>query len=225
MKNSGFEPLEPYKGSHRKWKSKHLKCGNIVFPTYHTINQRKLGSGCKYCSGVFVDPKAAVRFMLSNSFQPLTPYPGAARKWKCKCTECNKISTPQYNSVRNGSGCKFCAIQGLNFNNPAFIYLVTHPFHDALKIGIGNQNFRIKQHTEQGWEVIKLWNYKSGFKASEIEQKILLHLRHDLKLMNALSREEMPQKGHTETFSLDDISVTYVRDLIEKLSKVKYNPF
>ena len=222
MRKFGFKPLEPFIASNRKWKSKHVKCGNIVYGSYKQISRK--GTGCKYCAKTFVDPEDAKILMLDRGFEPLEPYKGAQARWKSRCVSCSKVSYPTYASTKDGHGCKFCAIQGMDYNKPAFIYLITHKEFDALKVGIGSQKFRIRQHTEQGWEVIQIWNFKTGFKASEIEEKVLKHLRADLKLINALSKELMPQKGHTETFSLDDVSVPYVKKLITGHSRIKTVP-
>ena len=32
MRKAGLEPLAPYPGSNTKWKCKHFKCGEIVYP-------------------------------------------------------------------------------------------------------------------------------------------------------------------------------------------------
>ncbi len=48
--NAGLEPLEPYVNSELKWKSKCLKCANIVFPTFHNINSG--AGGCAFCSEI-----------------------------------------------------------------------------------------------------------------------------------------------------------------------------
>lgn len=48
MRKFGLEPLEPYIDSKKKWKSLHLKCGNIVYPLYNTIQNR--GGGCSTCA-------------------------------------------------------------------------------------------------------------------------------------------------------------------------------
>jgi hypothetical protein len=106
----------------------------------------------------------------------------------------------------------------MNYNEPAFIYLILHSKYDALKIGIGSQELRLKQHKKHGWQVVKVWNYKTGYKASEIEEKVLDYLRNELNLKYALSKELMPQKGHTETFSLDDVSIPIVKRLIESFT-------
>ena len=41
---------------------------------------------------------------------PLEPYPGADNPWRCRCDACGGEVTPLYTSVRNGSGCRFCAV-------------------------------------------------------------------------------------------------------------------
>ena len=48
MRKFGFEPLEPYVDSKKKWKSIHIKCGNTVNPLYNTIQTRK--GGCSFCA-------------------------------------------------------------------------------------------------------------------------------------------------------------------------------
>lgn len=48
MRINGFEPLVPYVNSKKKWKSRHLKCGNIVYPQYNTIQNRQ--TGCSACA-------------------------------------------------------------------------------------------------------------------------------------------------------------------------------
>jgi len=48
MRRNGLEPLEPFVDSKKKWKCRHLKCGNIVYPIYNTIQNR--GGGCSTCA-------------------------------------------------------------------------------------------------------------------------------------------------------------------------------
>ena len=48
MREHGLEPLEPFIDSKKKWKCRHLKCGNIVYPQYNTIQNR--GGGCSACA-------------------------------------------------------------------------------------------------------------------------------------------------------------------------------
>jgi hypothetical protein len=48
-------PLEPYKNSNAKWKSKCMVCGEIVYPTYGNIYMGH--SGCVYCSDIGFKPQ------------------------------------------------------------------------------------------------------------------------------------------------------------------------
>jgi len=41
--------------------------------------------------------------------EPLEPYPGASRPWKCKCLKCGREVSPYYNRVKSGTGCGYCA--------------------------------------------------------------------------------------------------------------------
>lgn len=52
LKND-LEPLEPFKHTEHKWKSKCLKCKRIVYPKHHTVKQRS--GGCKYCANRGMD--------------------------------------------------------------------------------------------------------------------------------------------------------------------------
>jgi hypothetical protein len=47
MLMKGFQPLVPYPGSHKPWKSQCLKCKQEVTPTFSSI---KSGTGCGVCS-------------------------------------------------------------------------------------------------------------------------------------------------------------------------------
>jgi recombinational DNA repair protein (RecF pathway) len=108
MKKAKLRPLVPYPGSNKNWKSECLKCGKIVYPNYGDVNQGD--GGCKYCGGHFVEPEDAVALMRLNYLEPLEPYKNTGTPWKCKCLKCGKTVTPRHNSVQGGAGgCKYCA--------------------------------------------------------------------------------------------------------------------
>jgi recombinational DNA repair protein (RecF pathway) len=114
MRNANLEPIEDYEGSQTKWKSKCMKCGAIVSPRYTTIAQG--GGGCMDCSRNEqigrgkLDDKSASRIMLAKNLEPLQPYPGAMKPWKCKCLDCGNIIQPRYAHIQQGrKGCSFCA--------------------------------------------------------------------------------------------------------------------
>ncbi len=108
MRNALLEPLVPYPGSKTNWKCKCMKCGKTVFPNYGDVNQGD--GGCKFCGGRFIEPDEAVATMRFNNLEPLEPYKNTASPWKCRCLKCGKTVTPRHNSVQNGAGgCKYCA--------------------------------------------------------------------------------------------------------------------
>lgn len=108
MKKAKLKPLVPYPGSKRNWKCECLRCGKIVYPKYGDVNQGD--GGCKYCGGTFIEPEDAVATMRFNNLEPLEPYKNTQTPWKCRCLKCGRTVTPRHNSVQGGSGgCKYCA--------------------------------------------------------------------------------------------------------------------
>ena len=108
MKKAKLKPLVPYPGSKTNWKCECLKCGKVVYPNYGDVNQGD--GGCKYCGGLFVEPEDAVALMRLNNLEPLEPYQNTMKPWKCKCLKCGKLVTPRHASLQKGSGgCKYCA--------------------------------------------------------------------------------------------------------------------
>jgi hypothetical protein len=50
--------------------------------------------------------------MVAAGLEPIEPYPGAGKSWRCRCASCGVISRPVYNNVRRGQGrCKSCGSQ------------------------------------------------------------------------------------------------------------------
>jgi recombinational DNA repair protein (RecF pathway) len=113
MRDAGLEPLEPYPGSNAKWKCKHLKCGEIVYPMHSWIVAGQ--GGCQKCGYVEsglkgrVSEKLAIQVMKKAGLTPLTPYDGAGKPWKSRCSRCKQISSPTYSSIKSGTGCGVCA--------------------------------------------------------------------------------------------------------------------
>ena len=108
MKRAKLDPLVPYPGGKTNWKCRCIKCGQIVYPNYGDIQQGD--GGCKYCARHFVKPEDAVALMRLNNLEPLEPYKKTGSPWKCRCMKCNRIVTPRHNSIQTGSGgCKYCS--------------------------------------------------------------------------------------------------------------------
>jgi len=108
MLKAGLKPLEKYKNSSHKWKSRCLKCKKIVNPTYSAI-QHGQGS-CVYCAGNKIDEKDAIKIMLASNLKPLEPYIKNSRAWKSRCLKCKKIVSPTYSAIQQGQGgCVYCS--------------------------------------------------------------------------------------------------------------------
>ena len=225
-KENGFNPLEPYRGRHYAWKCKCMKCGEIVSPHFSGI---VTGGGCRFCSGLVVDPKSAQKVMEKSGLTPLVQYPGAGVPWLCECKKCKKEVYPRYSSVNRGiGGCKFCATHGYDFSRAGTLYLITNDKLSAHKIGITNEDTRenrLKKHSKEGWETYKTHFFSDGNLAFEVEQEILTWWRNDLGLGVYLSSTEMPQGGFTETVDAGEIDLStiwnYVIKSIDVLQKKK----
>ena len=221
MEAANLLPLVKYPGSKKPWKCKCLICGHIVSPQHGAITG---GQGpCRYCARKSVDPKEARQFMIEANLRPLEPYSRADSPWKCRCLKCKKIVTPSYSSIGSGQGgCKYCAIKGIDYNQPAFIYLITNSKLGAHKIGIGNEktkNNRLKEHARFGWEVFKTKRFESGELAEAVEQDVLRWLRDVSSLPVHLTKAQLPQGGFTETVDASLIELQTIWRQILKVSR------
>ena len=110
---AGLMPLEPYLNSNTKWKSKCLKCGEIVFPKYTIIKQGD--GGCRPCGllkqglSSRLSHENAAAIMFASGIEVLETYPGSKNNWKSKCLNCGDIIFPKLTDIRQGDGgCKRC---------------------------------------------------------------------------------------------------------------------
>ena len=107
MHKSGVEPLEKYKSSSAPWKSRCLKCGFEVNPSFNSVQQGH--NPCKYCSGNAIHQSEITKILKAHKLKPLEEYPGAKKPWKCLCLECNNETSPNLSALKAGnSGCKYC---------------------------------------------------------------------------------------------------------------------
>ena len=113
MLAAGLLPLTPYENSNKPWKCECLTCNEIVAPTLRSVRSGQ--GGCKSCGRLkqatkrkLSDQEASI-VMIENGFEPLEPYPGSQKKWRCKCTICgNEIMVLRNTVATNGTGCKYC---------------------------------------------------------------------------------------------------------------------
>lgn len=107
MRFNNLEPLEPYTSTMTPWKCKCMKCGKIVTPRHASLQRGK--GGCRYCARKYLDAEDAVQGMLKAKLEPLVPYPGSQKPWKCKCLRCGRTVKPAYTTIQAGQkGCVYC---------------------------------------------------------------------------------------------------------------------
>jgi hypothetical protein len=222
MDLAGFKILEPYVSAKHPWK---VQCKNcLMVMTKQFTHVKSEDKGCKYCSGNYLNLEQINLIMLNAQLEPLEPYVNAQKPWKCKCLKCGKIVTPRFGGISAGiGGCKFCGSHGLDFNKPAFVYLITNDELNAHKIGVSGlevQTERLKAHSKYGWKLYKRLDVKTGEVAFLIEQGVLLWLRKDLELHTYVLKEQMPQGGFSETFDASEIGLPKVWAKVKELSRV-----
>jgi hypothetical protein len=222
MYSKQLEPLEDYPGSHNKWKCRCLRCNQIVFPKFNTVHQG--GGGCIYCAPNYLDPELAEKNMIQLGYQPLEEYESTKTKWKCVHIPCGRQVSVRYNTISsNQGGCRYCARHGFNFNEPAYFYLMTNPDLRSHKIGIGTsintRKDRIKTHQKHGWQLVERLDFEIGEKAYLLEKQLLEWIRVEKDLPHYLTKEQMPQRGETETIGSDSITLNEIwKKVLELIS-------
>ncbi|MEQ1698910.1 MAG: hypothetical protein ABMA25_02320 [Ilumatobacteraceae bacterium] len=162
-------------------------------------------NACAFCSNSRVDAAEAEAVMRLAGFDPLGAYPGAAKPWPCICVTCRRKVSPQYQSVRRGGGCRFCASHGLNLVAPGVVYLLRHESYFALKIGVtsrASRQDRVAAHRANGWELARAWDVDTGHDAEMVENGVLRWWRDELGVPAAVTRGQMATGGWSETASM-----------------------
>jgi hypothetical protein len=172
-----------------------------------------------------VDPKSAALLMKKSGLRVLAPFKDVRTKWKSQCTKCKNIVYPMYASIRSGQGgCMYCTEKGMDMNAPSYLYLISHDGYGAYKVGIGNvlknkNSDRLLAHKRNNWVLIKSWNFLTGAEAYFAEQDVLYILRSDMGIPAFLSKQQMPQRGETETVDAEMITLTDLKKIIGKVLK------
>ncbi len=107
LTEKNIQPLEPFKNSHAKWKSRCLRCSKEISPSYHDIKQGS--GGCKYCAPNFVDEKRIMNVMKNAGFEPQENYVNSKEPWKVKHIKCGRVFKVEYANVRKTGSCRYCA--------------------------------------------------------------------------------------------------------------------
>ena len=129
MRVAGVVPLEPFKTTATKWKCKCKKCKTIVYPAYNSVNSLKTNP-CRKCAALEMgarrrakSAKANIAILKKAHFIPLEEFPGNSKPWRVQCLKCKKESNPHLSSVKNGSGCIYCAGRKVDESDVRKVYL------------------------------------------------------------------------------------------------------
>jgi hypothetical protein len=107
LKKAHLVPLEEYPGSHKPWRVRCTKCKKESEPHLTSI---KNGSSCGYCAGVVLDEKDVRKIYKAAGFEPIGEYPGKTKTlWKAKHKKCGVVSSPSFQAVKRGGGCRTCS--------------------------------------------------------------------------------------------------------------------
>lgn len=102
-----------------------------------------------------------------------------------------------YRSIVKGQGA--CFRCGKDYGDlPAHVYLVHDPKRKVVKVGITNIHAH-RMTKYRGWNVVEFIRFPTGREAARIESQVLKLWRTDMGLPPKLGRQEMPDKGYTET--------------------------
>jgi len=112
MQDAGLVPLEPYPGTNKGWRCRCTACGHEVAPSHANIGRGL--NGCAWCAGNRIHAADAERVMRAANMEPLEPYPGDLKPWRCHCRTCDRKIRPRFANVQSGRGCRYCRNYGFD---------------------------------------------------------------------------------------------------------------
>ena len=138
-----FKPLDPYTNALTPWRGWCLDCDRGTSPRFNDIQQ---GQG--FCTHFGAD--VAIKRMRDAQVEPLEPFPGSDKKWKCHCQLCDQVIYPRHNNVKKGQEpCTCRSNYGIDYLAPGYFYIVTSDVY--VKCGIANEHRidgRLREHDE-----------------------------------------------------------------------------
>lgn len=226
---AGVRPLEAYPGAHVPWLCQCETCGALVRPMASSVQSGQ--GGCKPCganrgaTARRMNSDLALDVMLAAKISPIDPqgYKSKNTPWPGICMTCGDQVAPMIGNILQGhSGCRRCSLisvdSSFDFLGEAIVYLIKHESLNAGKVGIAGSNMnRLSAHTGQGWQTVSVMNLDHGFDAWYLEGAVLAWLRNDLKVKSFVAAHQMPQGGHTETFSLNAVSTELVWERVQQI--------
>jgi hypothetical protein len=116
MVERGTRPLVPFPGTQKPWKCQCLTCGEMSCPRYNDVVNKGTGACNKTCRSKKISAKLrrdgaeAAAKMLEFGWRPLEDYPGAGKRWSCRCIVCGVIKPKRLSHVQEGlTACTNCA--------------------------------------------------------------------------------------------------------------------
>jgi hypothetical protein len=210
MIDAGAIPESRFPGALKPWASVCSRCAQPVTPVYNNV--LKGHDPCLYCSGNQISESDAHALVATHHLQPLEPFRQAGLVWRCRCVDCGSTARVVLTRLKfSGSrGCPACQRSGFRRLAPAQVYLLHNDRLDVYKIGVTNQfNYRIREHSRFGFAPLVLpdgqrtmWPVSLGQQALVVEAVILQLWRVTMRLPQALTPDDMPQHGATETARL-----------------------
>lgn len=153
--------------------------------------------------------------MRAANMEPLEPYPGDVKPWRCHCRGCDRKIRPRFAGVQSGRGCRYCTNHGFDSAGRVVVYLLVHSEGSAARIGVTTASARrdrVARYAEDCWQFVQSWDVSGGDVAVEIERSVLGWWRDTLE---ALTGEDMPNGVWTEAAALTLDDITETRDRIQ----------
>lgn len=232
MREFGFLPLEPYRGSNYPWRSVHIECGQEVSPRFASLKTKK--SGCAVCGGrqivpgyndlATTHPQLASEMAIDKGYDPKTFGWGMGRKALWRCSEGHEWKAVVGSRVA-GTGCPVCANKGFNISEPAWVYLLENENWEMLQVGItNNPEIRLATHKRNGWEPLDLRGPMDGTSAQDWERSILQMLRAlKVELVPSGVSDQPSRTGVSrrlgEAWWADEFKVTKIRALMDAVEE------
>lgn len=221
FKENSLTPIGPYKGFNVPYSGVCNVCGSKVAPRPAGLSSGQ--GGCRSCGverraqarrDAAYSREEALEIMASRdiSISPDEPYPGASKPWPGKCARCGLPVAATVTMVKSGrGGCRVChsleSDSSFDYFGPGVLYLIESTKFDAFKIGIAEKTSnRLSAHRQAGWDKV-LYTYEAlGFEVNYVEQFVLNWLREEMGVPEAVSNEQLPEKGGTETWPHGTVS-------------------
>lgn len=219
--DANVRPIGPYRGMAKPFPGVCLSCGSQVKPKPHALQQ---GQGACYKCGkteggrkrkeaaYSLEEALAIMAARDVEIAPSEPYPGASKPWPGKCTICGlPVATSISNARKGKGGCRVChsldSDSAFDFFGQGILYLIGSEKFRAYKLGIaGVGTTRLTAHRSAGWDQVLFTYEAKGFEVNYVEQFVLTWLREEMKIEEAVSNDQLPEKGGTETWSYGTIA-------------------